>query len=827
MSKKAAQGEADGPYDKSIRKRLTRTVLIPSVTLLVLWIALSSYFFVNGLYVRLVAASVREVSIPATTALAAVQQERQAALQYLDNPVGGQTRLQERQRATDGKLVTLQAAFASTISSAPEQIAAKVDALKGQFDQLPVLRSQIGFRSIDRAQVNRYYNGVLDTAADLFDTQARIVPDAPAAYGGVTATSVFRAEDLMSRETSMVSTALASGRFSPDEFVLFTRLSGFYRTQLAQLEPFLDPEVRARYQALTTGPAWQQLSRAEEAIVKHGPWAPGDEPGPPVAAADWQGATDQVAAALNDLATGQADKVAGAAIASGDAQLRNAIIGSVLALLASLAAIIVAVRVSRSLVDRALMSRLARLRNDSLDLARNRLPGIVSRLKNGEPVDVAEELPRLDHGRDEIGQVAEAFNLAQLTAVNAAASEAKARSGVHNVFLGIAHRNQVLVHQQLQILDELERREENSTQLASLFQLDHLAARARRTTENLIILGGKQPGRRWRKPVPLMEVLRAAVSETEQYARVRVEQVADVAITGAAVADTVHLIAELVDNATSFSPPGSPVEVTSRTVARGVVVDVSDQGLGMKDGVRDWANGMMAEAPEFDAMALRADSSLGLFVVARLAARLGITVTFDPSRYGGLRATVLIPAQHLDGEGRSGGAGDAASVPPEDTAVFAPVGAPAPRAGEGAQPGPEPPRSFTGQIPVRREAPAAREPWIPLDRGAPAEREAPVAWKPRSAPARPHTQPEPEPAAPATVWPTETPAAAEEKPEPRPVDARPRLPRREPQQNLVTQLEDEPEDQTGREVPPGEGTARSLAAFHRGTRRARDGAGDS
>ena len=273
------------------------------------------------------------------------------------------------------------------------------------------------------------------------------------------------------------------------------------------------------------------------------------------------------------------------------------------------------------------MTRLARLRNDSLDLARNRLPDIVARLKNGESVDLTEELPQLDHGRDEIGQVAEAFNTAQLTAVNAAASEAKARSGVHNVFLGIAHRNQVLVHQQLQILDEMEAREDDSTQLASLFQLDHLAARARRTTENLIILGGKQPGRRWRKPVPLMEVLRAAVSETEQYARVQVEQVADVAIVGAAVAAEIHLVAELVDNATSFSPPGSPVEVTSRVVARGVVVDVSDQGLGMKDGVRDWANAMMAEAPEFDAMALRADSSLGLFVVARLAAKLGMTVT--------------------------------------------------------------------------------------------------------------------------------------------------------------------------------------------------------
>ncbi|RSD10491.1 sensor histidine kinase [Amycolatopsis eburnea] len=796
MLNKDAKDESDKPYDKSIRKRLTRTVLIPSVTLLVLWIAVSSYFLFNGVYVRLVAASVREVSIPAATALAEFQKERQSALQYLDDPALGPGRLQAQQKVTDEKLGTLQDAFAATISNAPDEIASKVNALKSQFDQLPVLRSQISFRSIDRAQVNNYYNGVMDTASNLFDTQARIVPDAEAATGGITATSVFRAGDAMSRETSLVSTAFSAGTFAPDDFAQFAQLSGTYRTQLAQIEPFLDANVRDRYRALTKSTAWQQLATAEEAIVKHGPWSPSEQNTVPVSETDWLNATTQVAQGLNDLAITQADKVSAAAIDSGDAQLRNVIIGSILALLASLAAIIVAVRVSRSLVDRALMTRLARLRNDSLDLARNRLPDIVARLKNGEPVDLEEELPQLDHGRDEIGQVAEAFNTAQLTAVNAAASEAKARSGVHNVFLGIAHRNQVLVHQQLQILDEMEAREDDSTQLASLFQLDHLAARARRTTENLIILGGKQPGRRWRKPVALMEVLRAAVSETEQYARVQVEQVADVAIVGAAVADTIHLIAELVDNATSFSPPGSPVEVTSRMVARGVVVDVSDQGLGMKDGVREWANSMMAEAPEFDAMALRADSSLGLFVVARLAARLGITVTFDPSRYGGLRATVLIPGQHLAGEDAAG-AEEPGSSPAETTAVLAPVGAPAARAAESSLGSMDSPSSFTGQIPMKRET------------------------KPRPYPARALTPPDALPSVPAAVPEPEAAPAAETPAAPRPADDRPRLPRREPQQNLVAQLEAEPDDSDDDVVAPGEGTARTLAAFHKGTRRGR------
>ncbi|MEV0065689.1 nitrate- and nitrite sensing domain-containing protein [Amycolatopsis sp. NPDC050768] len=811
MENKDESGKA---YDKSIRKRLTRTVLIPSITLLVLVAAVSSYFFINGLYVRLVAVSVREVSIPAIQALSSLQQERQVALQFLDTPNAGNGELQQLQKSNDEKLKGMQDAFASTISSAPAEIADKVTALKTQLDQLPVLRSQINFRTIGRAQVNTYFNGVLDTASTLFDTQARIVPDATAVQGAISATSLFRATDLMSRETSLVTSALASGTFAPDDFVQFTQLTGFYRTQVSQIAPFLEPAVRNDYQALVTSPGWKQLTDAEGALVKHGPWTPEDRGTVPVSAADWQTLTGQVSNSLTQLTIAQGDEVSNAAIESGDSQLRNAIIGSIAALIASLVAIIIAVRVSRSLVDRTLMTRLERLRSDSLDLARNRLPGIVNRLKNGEAVDVGAELPQLDHGLDEIGQVAEAFNAAQLTAVNAAASEAKARSGVHNVFLGIAHRNQVLVHRQLQILDEMESREENSTQLASLFQLDHLAARARRTTENLIILGGKQPGRRWRKPVSLMEVLRAAVSETEQYSRVQVEQVPDVSIVGSAVADAIHLIAELVDNATSFSPPGSPVEVTSRMVARGVVVDVSDQGLGMKEAVRDWANAMMADAPEFDAMALRADSSLGLFVVARLASRLDITVTFDPSRYGGTRATVLIPSQHLAGNESVDAVGNAefrSEAPREHAAVLEPVGGAARPALESSPRVMESTNSFTGQIPMRRDA------------------------KPRPYPARAYTPGEqPEPLQSQPPAPVQVPVAAAAEPAREPDqsllvgDDRPRLPRRQPQQNLVEQLQqDDLGDQDVDVAGTGEATARTLMAFHKGTRRARGGTDDA
>ncbi|WP_433285672.1 sensor histidine kinase [Pseudonocardia sp. CA-142604] len=781
--------ERDHPSAKAVRKRLYWVVGIPSVTLLVLWVAVSSYFVVGGVYVRAVAASVREVSIPAVTALAELQKERQLALQYLDNPSLAQSGLAVQQQTTDQKVEALEAAFAATISNAPDEIASQANALRGKLEQLPALRTQIIVRSIDRTQVSGYYNGVLDAAMGLFDTQARVVPDTQAALGGIVATSVFRAAEMLSRETSIVSAAFATGTFSSEDFVRFSQLPGFYRAQLAAATPFLYPEGHGDYEALTTSAVWQRLQSAEGALVTYGPWSGRDRESPPVTAADWQTMTDEVTARLTAIAVDHADRVSAAAIESGDSQLLNAIVGSILALLASIAAIVVAVRVSRSLVDRtSVMARLARLRDDSLDLAHNRLPTIVARLKNGEPVELTDELPQLDQGRDEIGQVAQAFNAAQEAAVNAAMSEAKARSGLRNVFLGIAHRNQILVHRQLQIIGGLERDEANETTLGELFKLDHLATRARRTTENLIILGGEQPGRRWRKPIPLMQVLRSAVSETKEYARVQLERVPDIAVAGAVVADVVHMIAELVDNATSFSPDGSPVTVTSTLVARGVVVEVSDQGLGMKDDARRRANEMMTAAPEFDAMALRADSSLGLFVVARLASRLGIAVTFDPSRFGGLRATVLIPDQHLhihqDAE-------EAAHATRADAA----------------------PRQEAPTI--MQPAPANLRPWP-----------TPAAPEPRPFAPPPPTPPAPSPAV-DPVSPAALPAIGAPEQALHRRDDRPRLPQRKPQEHLAAELKEEPDDDSQQQVPRGDRSARTLAAFHEGSLRGRASASDS
>ena len=206
------------------------------------------------------------------------------------------------------------------------------------------------------------------------------------------------------------------------------------------------------------------------------------------------------------------------------------------------------------------------------------------------------------------------------------------------------------MHRQLDVLDKAEREEENPEHLEQLFQLDHLATRARRNAENLLILGGDQAGRQWRNPVPLVEIVRSAVGETEHYKRVTTGKLPDIRMAGSVVADLIHLLAELVDNATSFSPPDSRVEVAGNIVGKGIVVEVEDQGIGLAPEQLDRINAFLRNPPDFGVMALSEDARLGLFVVSQLAIRHGITVKLIESLYGGVKAIVLVPAASIADE---------------------------------------------------------------------------------------------------------------------------------------------------------------------------------
>nr|BFE53185.1 ATP-binding protein [Saccharothrix mutabilis subsp. capreolus] len=640
---------------KTIRSRLTGVVVVPSVVLLVMWLAFSSYTVFDGFYTRAVAVSVKDASIPAVSAFVAIQKERELAMSALGQRSPDLSDLHAQQRVVDETTKSMRTAFDAATGNAPDEVKVKITELYALLGELAQRRAAVESGKADKNEVYDYYNRVVDAGTALFGTQARVVPDAVASQQGLNATDLFRAADWMARASSIAVGMLASGAPSAEDRLEFVTLVGSYHAQFSTTTPYAADAVQRDFRAVTESEDWRKLVRLENDLIA--------TPGAKVTLEEWQAVAEPVSDKLVDLAVDQASHASDTGLERGNTRFITVLIGSLIALVVVLGGIVFAVRISNRLVNRALITRLTSLKKDSLALAHERLPDIVDRLREGKHVDVEAEVPPLDYGTDEIGQVADAFNAAQYTAVAAAVKESQAREGVNRVFLDIAHRNQGLVHRQLKILDRLEREEENPEQLDALFQLDHLATRARRNAENLIILAGEQPGRQWRKPVRLLDVLRAAVAETEQYVRVKVNPVPDTALVGAAVADTIHLIAELVDNATAFSSPRSQVQVHASEVPQGVVVEIEDHGLGINPEDREQHNAMLADPPEFDAMRLRGESRLGLFVVARLAARRGIHVELRESPYGGTLALVLIPSSIVAGPSTAGDLAETGQLP--------------------------------------------------------------------------------------------------------------------------------------------------------------------
>ncbi len=286
------------------------------------------------------------------------------------------------------------------------------------------------------------------------------------------------------------------------------------------------------------------------------------------------------------------------------------------------------------------------LRRAALDVAWDRLPDVVQQMRDGDEPD-ARIAPVPVDDRDEIGELARAFDAVHGQAVRLASEQAGLRKAVDAVYVNLSRRSQSLVDRQLQLLENLERNEEDPAQLANLFQLDHLAARMRRNCENLLVLGGNEPTNRPLTRVSTVDVLRAAVSEIEQYERIFVAQSPGVQILGQAAVDLQHLLAELLDNATSFSPPDSSVRMTATMAGGSMIIRIIDEGVGMRPAELDALNNQLANPAASNMLAVR---RMGLFVVARIAARHGLTVRLTDNenglsaQYPGLTASVTVPA---------------------------------------------------------------------------------------------------------------------------------------------------------------------------------------
>ncbi|WP_416966615.1 ATP-binding protein [Streptomyces sp. 4F14] len=331
-----------------------------------------------------------------------------------------------------------------------------------------------------------------------------------------------------------------------------------------------------------------------------------------------------------------------------DALLIGALTGAVAALAPVLAAWLVARRRKR-----AAANELRDLHAYAEEIAGRRLPEVLARIEKGERVDPGSALGlgTRRRGSEEIARLAAVIDRVALVSADTAIRQHMGREGTEKVVAQLIRRTQILLHRLIALLDDLERKHEDSDLLHDIFKVDHLATRARRHAENLMILSGTPTGRRTNAAVPITDVMRASVAETEAYTRVKVKNApADrrTALAARAVSDVTHLLAELIENGTSFSPPETQVAVSAVRVAKGLAIHVEDHGLGIPPAQRHQANQLLANPPRLDLTALGEDPRLGHFVVAKLAERHGIKVELRESVYGGTLSIVLVPVDLLE-----------------------------------------------------------------------------------------------------------------------------------------------------------------------------------
>ena len=635
-------------------------VMIPTSALVVLWLVLTLALGGEAAYALIRAKATDDLVTPSAVGLVNAMAERSATIAYIENPDDADLTqaLVEARQSTDDSLGTVVEDLIGFADLAPGEGGMHIEMLYDMYQEIDQTREAIDSGAVGRTEILDYYNELILHGADSFDSQGRTGNEGPAVSPGFTAIYMFRTVDVLAQADAQIARAFATDELSVQDQREFASMVGSYEGFLEANAHYLSgPGQKERYEAVLESPEYASLQRMQQQIIDREvetetttdpvTLAPQsvENLSMPVDKDEWEQAYGYVIAEFTALGADEATYAAYHTRRSANQSVLFAIGGSLGVAAVTIAAFYLARRSSRNLTG-----RLLALRDESQALAEERLPAIMDRLHRGERVDTNSELPELRVEEDEIGDVAKAFNTAQRAAVDEAVQQTELRQGVNRVFLNIAHRSQTLVHRQLRLLDKMEREQEDPEQLSQLFKLDHLATRARRNAENLLILGGEAPGRTWHRPMPLIDVLRGAISESGDYTRVKRERIARVNLNGPAVADVIHLVAELVDNAAMFSPPHTHVRLSSEDVPNGVTIEIEDRGLGMTEAEFASANALLAEPPEFDVMRLNEKMRLGLFVVSHLAHRHGVQVHLRPSPYGGVQAIVLLPQELISGD---------------------------------------------------------------------------------------------------------------------------------------------------------------------------------
>jgi hypothetical protein len=575
----------------SIRTKLLALLLVPFVSLVVLWLVATSVTLGAARSLRAAWTYDEYARRPADELIVQLQRERKLSVVYLSGQRAEPQPIAGQRTRTDAALATFRRLTSSEnlTDVASDLSRQRLRELSAALDTLSVARETVDRGELDRAGATRLYTRMIDATYRLLAPLVDL-DDRESARQGRAAVALGRARDVLSQEDALLAGVAVAGRFEGADHSQLVQAIGVQRALYQDAVAELSDQNRTSYLMLMNAEATNRLRAFEDKVLAEGRTGASM----PVDMAQWQVAYDSVTGQLSEI-----ERAAANAAVNDAESVADRLIGRLrLATVVGLAAVVVSALLSL-LVGRSLVTRLSRLREAASYVAGGALPGTLA-LRRGDDEHVRAEVPLLPVGDDEIGRINQVFTQARRTAVQAAVTQARLRQGLNDVVRTVAQRSQNLLHQQLTLLDTMQRRLTEPANLEDLFRLDHLATRMRRQAEDLAILTGAVPNRGWRTPVPMVDVVRGAVSEATEYNRVTTAAIADVALVGRAVADTIHLLAELIDNGTAASPLDAQVRVSGDLVPNGLVIEVDDRGPGLTPEAISAANRRLAEPPELD-----------------------------------------------------------------------------------------------------------------------------------------------------------------------------------------------------------------------------------
>ncbi len=587
------------------------------------------------------------------TALAhELQQERgRAASLLLSKQRTEEFAYESQYRATDSAVSAYRDEKDALSGDTADPVLERLNRVEEQLRNLTQLRRNIISDAIPQGQAAFRYTTLVSDLLAINEAIADASDD-KAVADRVRATAAFsRLKEFVSQEQAIILEVLTKKKFQPGQYRDFINSLANQEANLTQFAASATRGQRQLMDQTLTRALVEDSTRLEQIAVK-GENAQNLE----IGQQNWFAATTKKINLLRQVEVLLGRDVVSVSGSLRDDAMKQSMINIGLVLLALVAALAISLLVARSMVR-----PLVQLRSSALEVANHSLPEVVRRLRDTEEAgpEVAGQRPDTPGGvdpelvqaveiksNDEIGQVARAFNAVHLEAVRVATEQAQLRRSVSTMFVNLSRRSQLLVDRLIRLIDSLEQGEQDPDRLSDLFKLDHLATRMRRNDENLLVLAGADAGRRWNQPAPLVDVLRAATAEVEQYTRVRLGTVDEsIEVAARAVNDIVHLVAELLENATSFSSPRTDVIVDARRVGDQAIIEIEDQGIGMSRQQMTELNERLTKPPVFDVSVSR---MMGLFVVGRLANRHNVKVILRGASSGGTLAIVTLSAEVLN-----------------------------------------------------------------------------------------------------------------------------------------------------------------------------------